>query len=82
MPVHVANTAAYVAPVVALALGWLLLAEQVTPRTLAGVVVILVGVSLIVRTASRPRPALAAEPEPPVQLRDANHPNRAPELAA
>jgi quercetin dioxygenase-like cupin family protein len=39
VPVHVANTAVYVAPVIALALGWLLLAEQVTPRTLGGVTV-------------------------------------------
>jgi drug/metabolite transporter (DMT)-like permease len=71
LPVHVANTAAYAAPVVALALGWLLLAEQIAPRMLGGVAVILVGVVLIVWSAGRTRPAAGAEPEPPVELEDA-----------
>ncbi|MBJ7602595.1 MAG: EamA family transporter [Candidatus Dormibacteraeota bacterium] len=51
VPIHVANTVSYAAPVVALALGWLLLGQQVTLRTLAGVAVILVGVGLIVWSA-------------------------------
>lgn len=51
VPLHVANTVSYAAPVVALTLGWLLLGQQVTPRTLAGVAVILVGVGLIVWSA-------------------------------
>ena len=48
VPVHVANTGSYVAPVIALGLGWLLLAEPVTPRTVGGVGVILAGVALVV----------------------------------
>ncbi len=54
VPLHVANTVAYAAPVVALTLGWLLLGEQVTARTLAGVGVILAGVAMIVMNARRP----------------------------
>ena len=53
VPVHVANTVAYAAPVVALALGWILLGEQVTARTLGGVGVILAGVAMIVTSARR-----------------------------
>jgi drug/metabolite transporter (DMT)-like permease len=52
-PPHIANTQSYTAPVVALALGSLLLGEPVTPRTLAAVGVILAGVALIV-VAGRP----------------------------
>jgi drug/metabolite transporter (DMT)-like permease len=66
--VDIPNTAGYVAPVIALALGWLLLGEQVTPRTLAGVAVILGGVALIVwGSASRTRSAAKAESEPTVK---------------
>jgi drug/metabolite transporter (DMT)-like permease len=50
VPVHVANTGSYVAPVIALGLGWLLLAEPVTPRTVGGVGVILAGVAVVVRS--------------------------------
>ncbi len=59
VPVHVANTVAYVAPVVALGLGWLLLSEPVTPRTLAAMAVILAGVGLIVWSARQKAPAPA-----------------------
>jgi drug/metabolite transporter (DMT)-like permease len=76
VPVHVANTAVYVAPVIALGLGWLLLAEQVTPRTLGGVAVIMTGVAVVVWSASRNRSAAGVEPEPPVELEDA------PQMAA
>jgi drug/metabolite transporter (DMT)-like permease len=66
--VDIPNTAGYVAPVIALTLGWLLLGEQVTPRTLAGVAVILGGVALIVwGSASRTRSAAKAESEPTVK---------------
>jgi len=41
-------TAVCVGPVIALGLGRLLLAEQVTPRTLGGLAVILTGVAMMV----------------------------------
>jgi drug/metabolite transporter (DMT)-like permease len=56
-------TYAYVNPVVAVFLGWLILSEPVTPRTLLAGLVILVAVAMIVwarSAASRP----AEEPEP------------------
>jgi drug/metabolite transporter (DMT)-like permease len=62
VPVHVANTGSYVAPVIALGLGWLLLAEPVTPRTVGGVGVILAGVAVVVRSNRRIHRAAEAEP--------------------
>ena len=59
----VVNTIAYAVPVVALVLGWLLLGEQVTGRTLVAVAVILAGVVLIVWSARRPTESVS-EPEP------------------
>ena len=67
--VDIANTASYVAPVIALALGWLLLAERITPRTLGGVAVILVGVAAMVWSA-RPRQAAETELEPTVEFEE------------
>ena len=60
-PPAVANTQAYAGPVVALALGWLLLGDPVGPRTLAAAAVILAGVALMVTASGRPaaRPATA-----------------------
>jgi drug/metabolite transporter (DMT)-like permease len=55
----VANTQAYVSPVVALALGWLLLGSPVTPLTAVAAAVILASVALIVTTSSRPAPERA-----------------------
>jgi drug/metabolite transporter (DMT)-like permease len=49
--------------VVALALGWFLLAEQVTPRMIIGVALILLAVALIVWSANRTQKA-----EPRVEL--------------
>lgn len=60
----VANSQAYASPVVALALGWLLLGSPVRPATLAAAVVILAGVALIVTTTSR-------RSRPPAELEDA-----------
>jgi drug/metabolite transporter (DMT)-like permease len=60
----VANASAYVSPVVALGLGWLLLGSSVRPQTLLAAGVILAGVALIVTTGGRRRePAGAAGPE-------------------
>jgi drug/metabolite transporter (DMT)-like permease len=41
------STSAYVNPLVAVLLGWAILGEQVTPRTLVGAAVIVGGVMLI-----------------------------------
>jgi drug/metabolite transporter (DMT)-like permease len=46
----VANTFAYIAPIVAVFLGWTILDESVTYLTIVATIVILVGVALIVRT--------------------------------
>lgn len=67
VPVHVANTGSYVAPLIALGLGWLLLAEPVTARTVGGVGLILAGVALVVwsnrgiHRAAEAEPRLAAD---------------------
>lgn len=42
------STYAYVNPVVAVALGWLLLGERLTPRSFAGAAIVIAGVALIV----------------------------------
>jgi len=47
----VANTFAYIAPIVAVFLGWAILAESVTSLTIIATIVILIGVALIVRTS-------------------------------
>jgi drug/metabolite transporter (DMT)-like permease len=67
-PVHIANTGSYVGPVIALGLGWIILGERVSLRTVAGVTVILLGVALIVWSNRQPRPAAAKEPEPAAEL--------------
>jgi drug/metabolite transporter (DMT)-like permease len=61
-PPAVANTNAYVSPVVTLFLGWLLLSEPVGPRTLAAAAVTLASVALIV-TANGRRAAQRARPQ-------------------
>jgi len=48
----VANTFAYIAPIVAVFLGWAILDESVTYLTIIATVVILIGVALIVRTSN------------------------------
>jgi drug/metabolite transporter (DMT)-like permease len=60
---EVVNTIAYAVPVVALALGWLLLGEQVSGRTLVAVAVTLAGVALIVLAARRSEAAAIEMPE-------------------
>lgn len=49
------STYAYVNPIVAVLLGWLILGEPVTARTLAAAAVIIAGVALITMAQSRPR---------------------------
>ncbi len=48
----VANTFAYIAPIVAVFLGWAILNESVTYLTIIATIVILIGVALIVRTSN------------------------------
>jgi drug/metabolite transporter (DMT)-like permease len=58
-------TCAYVNPVVAVLLGWALLGERLTPRTLVAAAVIVGGVVVIISTRTRRRtpPPVALEPE-------------------
>jgi drug/metabolite transporter (DMT)-like permease len=53
-PISKVATYAYVNPVVAIFLGWLILAEEVTAMTLIGAAVIVASVAFIVRKESRP----------------------------
>ena len=54
-PVTRAMTYAYVNPVVAVALGWAVLGESITPSMIAGAALILASVALIVRRQRPPR---------------------------
>jgi drug/metabolite transporter (DMT)-like permease len=69
-PPAVANTQSYVSPVVTLLLGWLLLSEPVSPRTVVAAGVILASVALIVTANSR-RSAPEDEADVPVSEREA-----------
>ena len=62
-PISKVSTYAYVNPVVAIALGWLILDEVVTSTTIVGATIIVASVALVVRTESvrRARPAAAPE---------------------
>jgi drug/metabolite transporter (DMT)-like permease len=57
------STYAYVNPVVAVLLGWLILGEPVTGKTLAAAAVIIAGVVLITTAQSRPKEPPRPEPE-------------------
>ena len=48
-----ANTFAYVSPVIAVFLGWAILKEPITSLTLVAMSVILIGVALMVTTPSK-----------------------------
>ena len=65
-PISKVSTYAYVNPVVAIFLGWLILDEVVTSTTLVGAAIIVASVALVVRTEStrRARPAEARERAP------------------
>jgi drug/metabolite transporter (DMT)-like permease len=61
------STYAYVNPVVAIFLGWLILSEPVTAAMLAGGALIIAAVALVIRTESRPTrvpTVMAPEPAP------------------
>ena len=59
-PVSRVTTYAYVNPVVAVALGWFVLGETITPPMIVGATMILASVAVIVRLQRPPKPA----PEP------------------
>lgn len=59
-PLHRVSTYAYVNPVVAVFLGWLLVGEPLTPRLVVAAVVIVAAVALIVSARGRQAPAEAA----------------------
>lgn len=55
-PISKVSTYAYVNPVVAIALGWLVLNESITPMTLLGAGIIVVSVALVIRVESQRKP--------------------------
>jgi drug/metabolite transporter (DMT)-like permease len=55
-PISKVSTYAYVNPVVAIALGWLVLNESITPTTLLGAGIIVASVALVIRVEA-PKPA-------------------------
>lgn len=61
LPLSVATTNAYVNPVVALILGAILLAEPITPYTIVGTALVLLGVAGVFRDKYRARPELVVE---------------------
>ena len=52
-PISKVSTYAYVNPVVAIALGWLILNESITPLTLVGAGIIVASVALVIRSSRR-----------------------------
>jgi drug/metabolite transporter (DMT)-like permease len=63
-PISLVATYAYVNPVVAVFLGWLILSEAITPAILIGGLVVVVGVALVVASERKPKRAPAPAPEP------------------
>lgn len=57
-PLSKASTYAYINPVIAVLLGWLVLSEPVTPSIIVSMVVILAGVVLVQSVNTLPKPAL------------------------
>jgi drug/metabolite transporter (DMT)-like permease len=72
-------TYAYVNPVVAVILGWLLAGEVISARMLVAAVIIVAGVALITYAEGRTPPGAAAAAQPP-DATDQSHERR--ELAA
>lgn len=68
-PLTLVGTYAYVNPVVAVLLGWLVLAEPLTGSTLAGGAIVVVGVCLVVSVSRRPAGQRPERPERPVEER-------------
>ena len=72
-PLQRVATYAYVNPVVAVILGWLVLSEPLTPRTIVAGVVIVAAVALIVTGRGRTQPVAGARARAPAAA-----PSRAP----
>ena len=64
-PITKVSTYAYVNPVIAVFLGWLILSEAITPLILTAAVVIVASVAFIVRKEAPPDPQEEAEVAPP-----------------
>jgi drug/metabolite transporter (DMT)-like permease len=61
LPINVATTYAYVNPVIAVVLGWLILREPITPWTVAGAALVLIGVAGVFRARyTKPAPKTKA----------------------
>ena len=56
IPVSKVATYAFVNPVIAIALGWLILSEEMTPTMLGAAAIIIASVAMIVRTETGPAP--------------------------
>ena len=81
-PLPLIATYAYVNPVVAVILGWLVLQEPLTPRTIVAGVVIVVAVALIITARSRMRqPTAVPESLPPAQAASAARTSSRPAAA-
>jgi drug/metabolite transporter (DMT)-like permease len=78
-PISLVATYAYVNPVVAVFLGWLVLSEQVTVPVLVGGAVVVVAVAIVI-TAERPRRPRAPRPAEPAEVAAGGEPG--PALAA
>ena len=63
-PISKVATYAYVNPVVAIVLGWIVLDEVVTGVTVAGAAIIVASVALVVRLESHARAATGRDPRP------------------
>nr|WP_296069285.1 EamA family transporter [uncultured Actinoplanes sp.] len=64
VPARIAGTYAFVNPVVAVLLGWWLLSEPLTPRTVLATAVIAAGVALIVLAPAAPEPSMLDRCQP------------------
>lgn len=62
-PISKVATYAYVNPVIAIFLGWLILSEEITPMVLGGAAVIVASVAFIVRRESTPAPERHEAPD-------------------
>jgi drug/metabolite transporter (DMT)-like permease len=65
-PISLVATYAYVNPVVAVFLGWIILSEPITGAILVGGAVVVVAVAMVVASERRPRPAPKPQAEPVV----------------
>jgi drug/metabolite transporter (DMT)-like permease len=77
-PLPLAGTYAYVNPVVAVFLGWLILSEPITPRTMVASAIILAGVALIVTARPTAEPVAPPSDAAPLEVRTMERSEREP----